>query len=208
MIFGSVENEIWTGELIENPSSYRGHTFGLTPTLDAYQAAGLWPLIDDRPEQDPATHTLEPGPIEADAPTRTLRRVWTAQPISLVQLRAAKQAELQESARAAILAGVTSDALGALHTYPTSETDQLNMAGLAIKAENAERTGDLAWRCKFWCADEAGQWARREHTAAQIIQIGESVIAHVQAAQDRYEQLLTAVASADSAAGVAAVSWS
>ncbi len=93
-------------------------------------------------------------------------------------------AKLQSDTRIAIISGTTSDALGTMHTYPTSMTDQHNLNGL-ITESLLPGSGD---EYKFWCADSSGAWARRIHTKAQIQAVGKAVLAHVKAQQEIYEQ--------------------
>lgn len=93
-------------------------------------------------------------------------------------------AKLQSDTRTAIISGITSDALGTMHTYPTTQTDQNNLNGL-ITESLLPGSGD---EYKFWCADAAGAWARRIHTKAQIQAVGKAVLTHVKAQQEIYEQ--------------------
>ena len=86
----------------------------------------------------------------------------------------------------AITSGVESDALGTMHTYPTSMIDQHNLNGL-ITESLIPGSGD---EYKFWCADSAGVWARRIHTKAQIQAVGKAVLAHVKEQQEIYENSL------------------
>lgn len=95
-------------------------------------------------------------------------------------------AKMKNDTRIAIISGITSDALGSMHTYPTTQTDQNNLNGLITESLLPD-SGD---EYKFWCADSIGVWARRIHTKAQIRVVGKAVLAHVKAQQEIYEQNL------------------
>lgn len=123
---------------------------------------------------------------------------------ALESAMSAKRLELRASVSAAIQSGIQHDALGAQHSYPTQQTDQLNLTALVT----AEKTyGDAMTPVHFWCADAAGDWARRAHTGPQIEAVGMAVMHHVQAQQGKYEGLLGQLAAAQSIADVEAITW-
>jgi hypothetical protein len=66
--------------------------------------------------------------------------------------------------RNVLFSGFPSSALGAAHTYPSSEADQRNLAiaGVAALAGSS---------VSLWCADASANWAFTAHTAAQVIQV-------------------------------------
>lgn len=68
---------------------------------------------------------------------------------------------MSTAARAQIIAGFESDALGTTHHYGGFETDQINLIGAATSG------ADMPYPCR----DQAGVWARRLHTAAQLNQV-------------------------------------
>lgn len=120
----------------------------------------------------------------------------------LAQAKTDKLKELHDSCANAISSGMQSMVLGASYTYPTTPRDQSNLAALVL---NAQVQG-AAYSAKFWCADGAGVWARRVHTAAQFIQLGQEMTTHVQTQQDHYEVLICQVAT-NTKAKVAAIVW-
>jgi len=105
----------------------------------------------------------------------------------------AKTAELREACRSHIVGGVSSDALGAGHTYPTNATDQQNLNGCVT--ESLLNDADPNWAVPFWCADAAGVWDRRIHTHAQIRAVGTAAAAHVRDAQDMLKLLNDQIAA-------------
>lgn len=70
----------------------------------------------------------------------------------------------------AITAGFVSSALGAVYSYPAKPTDQANLSGSVLASILPAASSD--WTTPFWCADAAGAWEFRAHTAAQIQQVG------------------------------------
>lgn len=125
---------------------------------------------------------------------------WIA---DLDAIKAAKLAELKAAVQMAILVGVESNALGSPHSYPTALTDQANLTGLVTET----LLPGAATEFKFWCADSAGTWLRRSHTAEQIRQVGIDVAKHIKAQQSHYETLLISVENADDVDAVSAVVW-
>ncbi|KTT36307.1 hypothetical protein RSA46_16915 [Pseudomonas oryzihabitans] len=94
-----------------------------------------------------------------------------AEPLhSLSEAQALKLSELDAACAAAILAGFDSDALGQSHHYPAKLTDQSNLQASVL----ASLQPDLpkGWTTPVWCQDAAGTWAYRDHTVAQIQQVG------------------------------------
>lgn len=125
--------------------------------------------------------------------------------------KAVKAAELTAACAAAITAGYVSEALGTAHDYPNKATDQSNMAASVLASLMPGLADD--WTTPFWCADEAGVWAMRPHSAAQIRQVGADGKAHVLACQARLSGedgqggLLKDVADATSVAAVNEITW-
>lgn len=87
----------------------------------------------------------------------------------LAQAQASKLNELSQACTEAIIAGFASDALGIEHTYPSKPIDQTNLIGAVTASQSP--TLPSTWVCNFWCADSAGVWEFRPHTAAQIQQV-------------------------------------
>lgn len=93
-------------------------------------------------------------------------------------------ADRQATARAAAAArcdrairgGFGCDALGTPHLYPAALTDQINLQA-AVTDGGA---GPL------WCADAAGLWSYREHTADQLRRVAHALRCVVVAAQRSY----------------------
>jgi hypothetical protein len=121
---------------------------------------------------------------------------------SLEQAKLKKKVDMLVACRSAIESAVVSDALGENYIYPTTLLDQHNLMGRILEARIfPERT------FKFWCASQAGSWARRLHSADQIIEVGDVVLAHVTAQQDKHELKLIQIAAAATVQAVQAISW-
>jgi len=117
----------------------------------------------------------------------------------------AKVAALSAACRSAITAGFESDALGELHFYPSKETDQLNLAGSVTDSLLAGLPED--WVTPFWCADSAGEWAMRPHTAEQIQQVGREAKARILALMQHNAALAEQVQLAPDKAVVDQIVW-
>ncbi|WP_454686822.1 DUF4376 domain-containing protein [Agrobacterium leguminum] len=119
--------------------------------------------------------------------------------------RRRKLLELSQACANAIVGGYKSDALGALHEYPSKQTDQLNMMGSVTDALTPSKPE--GWKTSFWCADESGVWAFREHTAEQIIAAGQAGKAHVVECQTTLAILNSQVTSATTIEEVSEINW-
>lgn len=124
---------------------------------------------------------------------------------TLADARASQVALLRAACAAEIVAGYSSAALGAAHLYPSTPTDQANMAASVLASLLPGVAG--GWTTPFWCADAGGVWSFAEHTAAQIQQAGQDGKAMVVAAQSKLAGLEAQVAAAADAAAVAAINW-
>jgi len=186
------------------------------------ESAGKWNLVEDHrgAVYDTSTgaerqhHDLGPLPtnLTDQAPASPFDSwdgaagAWSFDP---VKSAGSRRVAIAGDCRDAITAGRVCNTLGTDHTYPTSERDQANLAAQVLAAQINGASGEPY---KFWCADPQGAWARRPHTAAQILAVGEAVRKHVTACQDQYEALtqqLDALAASTTTtkADIAAVTW-
>ncbi|GGF56807.1 hypothetical protein GCM10007301_15620 [Azorhizobium oxalatiphilum] len=129
--------------------------------------------------------------------------------IPLSVAKAQRLAALSAECAAAIVSGYSSAALGTEHRYPSQEIDQQNMLGSVSGAMAAMMLigGDelAAWTTPFWCADEAGAWDMRPHSAAQIIKAGQDGMGWIVACQMRNAECAKAVMAAPDAETLAAI---
>lgn len=123
----------------------------------------------------------------------------------LQEYKDAKIASLSSDCRAAITAGFESSALGEPHLYPSKETDQLNLAGSV--ADSLMRGDDESWSTPFWCADLHGVWAMRDHTAAQIQQVGREAKTRILALMQHNAALAEQVQLAPDKPSVDQITW-
>lgn len=124
------------------------------------------------------------------------------------QLQAYKDAKvtaLSADCRTAIIAGYESDALGEPHLYPSKETDQLNLAGSVTDSLLPDLGPD--WVTPFWCADGAGEWAMRPHTAEQIQQVGREAKVRILALMQHNAMLAEQVQLAPDKTAVDQIIW-
>lgn len=112
---------------------------------------------------------------------------------------------LNNACAAAIVAGFSSPALGAMHTYPSKMTDQQNLSASVLASLMPGLAAD--WVTPFWCADASGAWSYADHTAAQIQQVGQDGKAAILACLTKKAQLASQVDAATAVAAVQAVVW-
>ncbi|OPK49617.1 hypothetical protein B5G54_05885, partial [Ralstonia solanacearum] len=111
---------------------------------------------------------------------------------TLAQVMAAKLAAIKAACEASIVAGFASSALGAVHTYPSSETDQRNLLGSAIAAQ----WRDPDWAVPLWCLSDEGQWLFLSHDAAQVRQVNVDWVAFRDTLRQKYAGLIGQLNSA------------
>jgi hypothetical protein len=124
---------------------------------------------------------------------------------TLAAAKTRKIATLRDCCQTQIFAGYTSAALGASHTYPAKEQDQVNLAGSIIDSLLPGLPANYS--TPLWCADAGGTWAQTQHTAAQIQQVGKDAKAAVVAAITKNATLAQQVMAATTADGIAAIAW-
>ena len=156
-----------------------------------YVAAGAVVAIPAKPS---ANHAF-------DYATKT----WKLPSDALDKVKAAKKETLRAACRRAIIAGFTSDALGSEHTYPSDETDQANLSSSVLASMLPGNPND--WVTPFLCADAAGNWDYRNHTAAQMRKVGVDGKAAILAKLTAKAELFKTVMQAQSIEAVEAVAW-
>lgn len=129
---------------------------------------------------------------------------YAGPPLATVQAQA--NAALAAACGATIMGGFSSSALGAAYSYPSTPTDQANLAASVL--DSMLNGSAPNWSTPFMCADASGTWARRPHTAAQIQQVGRDGKAFVLACLTKLDTLRDEIAAATTAAAVAAIVWS
>lgn len=132
----------------------------------------------------------------------SLQQAWPS--VQTYQAQMTQYTLLKAAAAAAITSGFTSSALGSAHTYPSTETDQLNLTA-SIVASMLPNTAST-WTTLFYCAN-AGVWSFAEHSAAEIQQVGIDAKAWIQEQQATHAGLVAKVAAATTVTAVQAVVW-
>lgn len=153
----------------------------------------------------------QPGDGEAvfaDAPSEAeLEQAFPGYGAALLEdARRAKGMELNADCQAAIVGGFASDALGAVHTYPSQPLDQQNLAANVLSS--LLPGVDENWTTLQLCADADGAWAYRAHTAAQIQAVGAAGKTAILALLVRNGQLKAALDAAETRAAIEAIAWS
>ena len=127
-------------------------------------------------------------------------------PPSLDDLKATAAAAIDAACAAAITSGFKSSALVASYTYPSQQTDQFNLSANVMSSLLPGLAS--GWTTPQLCEDSTGAWAYRDHTAAQIQQVGSDAKAAIQASLIKKATLQAEIAAATTNAAVNAISWS
>jgi hypothetical protein len=114
----------------------------------------------------------------------------------LVTAQATKVATLSQACRATITNGFTSSALGSLHAYPSTPTDQQNLTDALMSAETNA----------LWC-EAAGVWSLVAHTVTQAVQVHTDWLTFRVAQQTRLVTITGQVNTTTTIEGVAAFGW-
>lgn len=124
---------------------------------------------------------------------------------SLSEAQQAQISRIQSACQNTIFAGFTSSALGAAHTYPAKERDQLNLNG-SVTASLLPGIAST-WTTPFWCQDGLGNWAYVNHTASQIQQVGGDGKAAILANLSKCQNYISQIMAATTVAAVQAIVW-
>ena len=119
-------------------------------------------------------------------------------PLTLSQAQSAQALIIQEACAAAITGGISSSALGVAHTYPSAQTDQLNLTAVVVKSTLPGFTSAM-----FKTLD-AG-WL--SHTATQIQQVGSDVEAFISTQLQHSANLQASIAAATTVPAVQSITW-
>lgn len=116
-----------------------------------------------------------------------------------------KKIELREACRAHIFAGFDSDALGTVHRYPLSQTDQANNQKTEVSAiKNADTVG---WTRIMQCIDSNGIIAYRHHTAEQVLKVVAAIEEGSEEALLKLQDLIGQVDAATTEIEIDAIIW-
>lgn len=121
---------------------------------------------------------------------------------TLAQVKAAQLAAVSGACASELLQGFSSSALGATHTYPSLEADQRNLMNAAMASQEQTST----WSTSLWCATGEA-WAFTAHSSAQLQQVNADWLAHRQARQQKYADLVDKINAATSVTAVQAITW-
>lgn len=100
------------------------------------------------------------------------------------------------------MAGFESSALGQVHTYGSSDSDQRNVLSAALASQ--EQAG--SWTALLWCASN-GAWTFAAHTASQVMQVNDDWLAFRQALQKKCADLIAQIKAAKTVGAVQALNW-
>jgi hypothetical protein len=164
-----------------------------------YDAEGTWPAdafaVDAETVASIRAALLRGDTIETDINGAVIINPKPQESLDTLKLRAASRIEAARNA--AIELPITSDAMGAPHTY-------------SAKAENRNFLNNLLTLgidSKFTCTDAAGVKARRPHTHAQLLALAGDFETHISAQFDNYELKLAEISAASTQADLDAIVW-
>lgn len=124
---------------------------------------------------------------------------------SFASIKESKILELLIACQGQIYGGFQSPALGAAHTYPANDKDQANLSASVVASLLPNLPQD--WTTPFWCKDASGVWGFKQHTAAQIQQVGIAGKGAIVAALEKNLALVAQVNAATTVAQVEAITW-
>lgn len=119
--------------------------------------------------------------------------------------QAVQSAVLYAACQSAITGGFTSDALGVAHTYPSTDTDQQNLAS-AVGAASYHSASD-GWTTQLWCEASGETWSFADHTATQVQEVNSSFVSFRTGLQALLYSGVQAVDAATTVSGVEAITW-
>jgi hypothetical protein len=120
-------------------------------------------------------------------------------------IKSQKINEINAAAGYAIVAQFQSSALGTAHTYASGLIDQQNLSASVLSSIIPGNPD--GWTTAYLCGDAEGAWDYRPHTAGQIQQVGGENKARIVTILVYAQSLKTAVAAADDAGTVRAISF-
>ncbi|MFF2322059.1 hypothetical protein ACFVTJ_13480 [Agrobacterium sp. NPDC058088] len=126
-------------------------------------------------------------------------------PVDISVFKEGRIEALRSACQAAITGGFKSDALGALHTYPSDMKAQINLMGSVTDSILPGVASD--WATPFWVCDQSGTWAWEMHDVVQIQQVGRAGKAHIVACQTLLGELTASVIAANTISAVESVVW-
>lgn len=157
----------------------------------------------------PETHYFKSGGFYEKGTPPSAWHVWDWVSLEWVfNLESARQAaaeRIDAECQQQIMAGFSSSALGAAFHYPSKLTDQQNLLASVTASMYAGLPAE--WTTPFWCADAAGTWKFRNHTAVQIQQVGVDAKAAILSAMAKNDQLQTLIVSATTLNQLETLSW-
>lgn len=125
-------------------------------------------------------------------------------PVKLENAKKAKEIELRLACKNEIYAGFDSSALGTVHHYPLSQTDQANLQAAHSMALANQSTAN--WQILIQ-ATIAGETGYLPHTAAQVGQVATDIVAGKESALAKLATLLLQNQDAVDETAVAAIVW-
>ncbi len=161
-------------------------------------------LFDDDPKLHPGLHII-PAPGDVAVGWTFDDGVLTEPRQEIGQVKLGQSAVVRAACAAAISGGFLSSALGKPYTYPSTETDQSNLAANVISSIYPNLPED--WTTLHLCCDGAGNWAYLPHTAPQIQQVGSDSKAAIMASLTRNAALQAQIEAATDVASVQRIVW-
>lgn len=166
-------------------------------------------VLANQPAYDPMTQQINLSWV-IDTDGATVCQIWTVGPYSppVPTLAQAQQNQLNiisSSCSQTITGGFQSSALGSVYTYPSSTTNQMNLAASVAKSLLPTTETDAVF--PFWSCDSSGVWNLNNHTASQIQQVGADIYNFVLTQIQKNAALSEQVQMATTPEQVQAITW-
>jgi hypothetical protein len=158
--------------------------------------------------------TWQPDTLHAEANNRFAQWVpydfdsiesLLAPPLTLEELKINKSNEISGACQTEIFSGFISDALGSNHLYPSNDKDQVNLSGSILRSTLASASPSDVY--PFLCMDGSNVWLYRDHTAAQLQEVGSDSYDFILGLRQQNGMLQYAISIATTKEQVAAIVW-
>lgn len=127
-------------------------------------------------------------------------------PKTLTDLKREKALTIDLTCRNEITSGFTSDALGFLVTYPSNQTDQLNL--LAAVTESYDASNPIDWSVSLWYKNSLNEWVTSQHNSSQLRKVNSDCKQMISSLRAKNTNLQSQINSATTIEALNLITWS